>query len=116
MLGVLKAYLYKTLGRSLVGYEELRTILCELTAVINNRPLTYESPSPDTLSPLTPAHFRRGGPNATPTPQFPAVDQLRSDEIASADDLRRGLAARTIYFRSLRSRWYREYLTLLRSA
>lgn len=116
LVGVTKSCLYKTLGRSLVGFEELRTILCELTAVINNRPITYALSSPDAPQPLTPADFLRGGPNVAPLAQLVPVDRLRSDEVASADELRKGLATRTNYFRSLCARWYREYLPLLRSA
>ena len=37
--------------------ESLRTLLCEVEAIVNNRPLTVDSKNdPDSLSPLTPNH------------------------------------------------------------
>ncbi|XP_028966704.1 uncharacterized protein LOC114828094 [Galendromus occidentalis] len=62
VVGILKSTLVKTLGRSLIGYEEFRTILCELAGVINERPLTFVSTDPDAPAALTPAQFLRGGP------------------------------------------------------
>ncbi|XP_028969039.1 uncharacterized protein LOC100907922 [Galendromus occidentalis] len=115
LIGVLKSCLYKTLGRSLVGYEEFRTILCELAAVINKRPVTYVLSDPDSVEPLTPDNFLQGGPSFVPVAQAEPVDLLRSDEGYSAEQLRHGLLKRTTYFASLRSRWAREYLMLLRS-
>ena len=38
-----KTCLKKTIGRALVTYEELQTVLCEVEAVINSRPLAYIS-------------------------------------------------------------------------
>ena len=38
--------------------ESLRTLLCEVEAIVNNRPLTVDSKNdPDSLSPLTPNHL-----------------------------------------------------------
>ena len=38
-----KTCLKKVLGRSFVTIEELQTVLCEIEAVINSRPLAYLS-------------------------------------------------------------------------
>ena len=46
-----KELLVRVLGRSSVNYEELCTILCDVEAVLNDRPLTYVS---DDISDLTP--------------------------------------------------------------
>lgn len=62
MVGTIKTALHKTLGRSLVSYEELRTILTELPAVVNERPLTYPGQESDEPRPITPGDFLRGGP------------------------------------------------------
>ncbi|XP_043240715.1 uncharacterized protein LOC122391117 [Amphibalanus amphitrite] len=47
-----------------VDEETLRTLFCEVEAILNNRPLTYISTSSGNLEPLTPAHLlllRAGG-------------------------------------------------------
>ena len=61
-----KLSLRKTLGRSLLTYEELETVLCSIESVINNRPLTYVSED-DMDEPLTPYHLMFGR-NAIQTP------------------------------------------------
>ena len=61
-----KLSLRKTLGRSLLTYEELETVLCNIESVINNRPLTYVSED-DMDEPLTPYHLMFGR-NAIQTP------------------------------------------------
>ena len=37
--------------------EAFRTLLCEIEAIINSRPLTAVSSSPDDVNPLTPNHI-----------------------------------------------------------
>ncbi|XP_003740983.2 uncharacterized protein LOC100902829 [Galendromus occidentalis] len=115
-VGILKSALIKTLGRSLIGYEEFRTVLCELAAIINERPLTYVPNDANEPTAITSAHFLRGGFFHRGYAGLLQTDKLRSDELATADDLRRGLALRTTYFKSVSVRWFREYLSLLRSA
>ncbi|KFM75279.1 hypothetical protein X975_15682, partial [Stegodyphus mimosarum] len=52
-----KSLLLRVLGNSSVKYEELSTILCDVEAQINSRPLTYISDSSCDLVPLTPSMF-----------------------------------------------------------
>ena len=40
-----------------VDEETLRTLFCEIEAILNNRPLNYVSTSSGNLEPLTPAHL-----------------------------------------------------------
>ena len=54
-----KLSLKKTLGRSLLTYEQLETVLCKSEFVINSRPLTYVS-SDDLEETLTPFHLLFG--------------------------------------------------------
>lgn len=37
--------------------ESFRTLLCEVEAIVNSRPLTFSSSDPDDLTPLTPSHL-----------------------------------------------------------
>ncbi|XP_035228186.1 uncharacterized protein LOC118200343 [Stegodyphus dumicola] len=53
----IKEPLKKILGRALLTFEELSTILTELECVLNNRPLTYESNELGEPRPLTPSVF-----------------------------------------------------------
>ena len=52
-----KTCLQKVLGRSCLEHEELQTLICDVEAVINSRPLTYLHTESSEPSPLTPAHF-----------------------------------------------------------
>ena len=56
-----KSALRKTLGKRLVTRTQLETILQEIEACINSRPLTYVG---DTENPLTPSHFLIGRSSA----------------------------------------------------
>ena len=54
-----KRCLRKVVGRSRLYYDELITVVTEIEAVINSRPLTYLS-ADDLDEPLTPSHFLCG--------------------------------------------------------
>ena len=61
MVGITKRCLKKTIGRSTLTFEELRTIVVEIEGTINNRPLTYMYDDVEGVSqPLTPAHLIYG--------------------------------------------------------
>ena len=116
MVGVIKSALIKTLGRALVTFEEFRTILLELAAVINDRPITAVPAEADAPSALTPAQFLRGGPHDPALAAWLPVDRLLDDGKTTGGDLRKEYAKRSAYFRQLSVRWFREYLLQLRSA
>ena len=86
-------------------------MISELAAVVNDRPLTYASEDPNELTDAAHAvPLPRGAPRRPPLCTVMSLDK------ASPRSLRDDLLYRTIYFRSLASRWKREYLTQLRSA
>ena len=58
--GVTKNAVKKTFGKALVSYDELCTIIKEIQAVLNNRPLTHVSSDPKELTPITPNHLIYG--------------------------------------------------------
>ncbi|XP_003741472.2 LOW QUALITY PROTEIN: uncharacterized protein LOC100908636 [Galendromus occidentalis] len=109
MVGTVKGALKRTLGRSLLTFEELRTIIAEIAATVNNRPLTYVSGDPDEPTPLTPSHFLRGAPLRPPLCSITPLDEMNKNR------LRSDLLNRTTYYRALATRWRREYITQLRS-
>ena len=57
LVGSVKRCLKKTLGKASLNYIELNTILTEVEAVLNSRPLTYTYTDIEDGSPLTPSHF-----------------------------------------------------------
>ena len=60
LIGLTKTSLKKILGRRYVSMETLQTIVTEIEAVINDRPLTHVSSNIDDLEPLTPSHLLYG--------------------------------------------------------
>ena len=50
----------KTIGKAYLNMIELNTILIEVEAVLNSRPLTYPYVDINDASPLTPSHFLCG--------------------------------------------------------
>ena len=59
MVRTVKSCLRKSLGKSLVTYEQLETIMCKIESIINSRPLTYVSED-DMCELLTPFHLLFG--------------------------------------------------------
>ena len=45
----------KVLGRAIVSYNELNTLVVEIEATLNDRPLTYASSELDSITPISPS-------------------------------------------------------------
>lgn len=60
-----KTHLKKVIGDSTLTFEELTTLLTQIEACLNSRPLSYLSDNPDDPMPLTPGHFIIGEPLLT---------------------------------------------------
>ncbi|GFW23766.1 uncharacterized protein TNCV_2033091 [Trichonephila clavipes] len=56
-----KESLHKILGKALLSFEEMTTILTEIEVVLNRRPLSYVYEENDEPRPLTPIHFLNFG-------------------------------------------------------
>lgn len=55
-----KTHLTKILGNSTLTFEEMATLLSQIEACLNSRPIGQLNDHPDDLTPLTPAHFLVG--------------------------------------------------------
>lgn len=84
--------------------EGLHTLLCEVEATLNSRPITMTSDHPSDLEPLTPNHllYMKGKPNLPPGP------------FDKSDNYTRRRWKQVQYMADLFWRWWvKEYLPLL---
>ena len=109
MVQTVKRNLCKSLKNSQLNFEELTTVLVEVEAIINSRPLTYMS-SDDIEEALTPAHLILGKRLLT----LPDGKICLNEE----DDTPEILSKRAKYLRTLQThfwrKWQSEYLSELR--
>lgn len=96
-----KRSLKRVLGNQKVKFEVLHTVLHEIEASINKRPLTYVSDEQEDMKPLRPIDFFTGS----------CVESTTE----TADQLIKGFRQRTHFLSQLWSRWKNEYLIELRS-
>ncbi|XP_047996386.1 uncharacterized protein LOC125234220 [Leguminivora glycinivorella] len=99
-----KFHLKRTLGDTTPTFEELSTLLNQIEACLNSRPLSPLSDHPDDLEPLTPAHFLVGEPLVT----IPERDltQHKANSLSRWQNMQRMLQ---IFWR----KWQTEFLTRL---
>ena len=109
-----KTCLKKVLGRSLVTFSELSTLLKEIQAVLNDRPLTYINSDIHDLQPLTPSQLLFGY-NTTPLP-YPPYDASEPFDPTFGDknDILRAQTRRSALYHHFSSRFCEEYLSFLR--
>ncbi|XP_033229771.1 uncharacterized protein LOC117181320 [Belonocnema kinseyi] len=66
-----KFHLRRVIGDSTLTFEEMTTVLTQIEAFLNSRPLTAQSDVPTDIPALTPGHFLIGGPlNAVREPSL----------------------------------------------
>ncbi|XP_035204777.1 uncharacterized protein LOC118179723, partial [Stegodyphus dumicola] len=103
LVQMIKKLLRRVLGKALLSYEEMLTILCDAEANINSRPLTYESEDSTDLCALTPSMF---------------IQDVRTEGVPDLDSLDKiNLSKRWRYHQKLRvefrKRFRDEYLGML---
>ena len=105
MVQRVKVPLKKILGKSLLDVEELTTVLTEIEAQVNSRPLGYVSDDPNDYKVITPAHLLLG--RSLHSLPDPPKDGERDDGVIKKWRHRQRLA--THFW----SRWSKEYLVTL---
>lgn len=95
----LKHHLKRVVGDQKLSFEEFSTLLSQLEACLNSRPLCPLSEDPEDINALTPSHFLASGPTLT----------LCETEY----DLRTRWTHTQKIFQDIWKKWKSEYLTLL---
>ena len=111
LIGVMKTTIRKTLGRSMITYERMRTLVKEVQSVMNNRPLTYVSGNLDDTQPLTPSMLLYGhDTHSLPQHTVDSDPDFQSDH----SSLSRAEARRVKLYNHFVTRFRDEYLSSLR--
>lgn len=108
-----KSALRKVLGKTSLSAEELTTLLTEVEAVINSRPLTYTYTSAEEPSPICPAHFLIGT-SLLSIPGPGNEDDSYINQVTRETTISK-LRYRQKLLDHLWNRWRREYILELRS-
>jgi len=117
LVGLTKSPMKKTLGHAHITLTSLQTLVVEIEAHLNNRPLIYISSELNDRKHLTPSHLLYG--RKINTIPHPAVEQDEIDDEnytvnpPSHSNLSKKAKAQALIFKHLWNHWRREYLTSL---
>ena len=114
LIGLTKASLKKVLGRSYVSLLDLQTIIVEVEAILNDRPLTYVSPDLKDPEPLTPAHLLYGRRIVSVPHPIVEREEIDDPDYGSNVEVKGRARIMTVLLNRFWRRWRAEYLTLLR--
>ena len=105
----IKSPIKKVIGRSMLSYDEMSTLLTEVEAVINARPLTYVYDDQESVShPLTPSDLIYGRRiSRSPNSQYYKT-------VSTFNSLTRRLKHHRHLLGQVTCRWRSEFLTSLR--
>lgn len=110
LIRTVKNCLRKTLGKNCFSFEQLTTILSEVEAVVNSRPLTYLSSDAADKEVLTPSHFLCGR-------RIVALSQTNdSSTFVNRSETLRWWKHKQRNVNDFWKRWQKDYLLALRSA
>ena len=114
LIGVTKSCLMKQLYRQTLSDQELITLLAEVTARVNNRPLTYVNEEHSLLSSLTPSHLVCGRSIVT-MPPLETEDDLDPSYEIDQRVLHQRFSRLSKLLRKFEDNYEKEYLTALRA-
>lgn len=79
-VGSIKYHLKRTIKDQILTYEQLSTILIQIEAILNSRPIAPLSENPEDLETLTPGHFLVG--TALTAPVEPNLGNIRENRLS----------------------------------
>ncbi|XP_074032056.1 uncharacterized protein [Leptinotarsa decemlineata] len=101
-----KYHLKRVMGNASLNFEEFYTVLCQIEACLNSRPLYPISTDPNDLTPLTPAHFLIGESlTALPEPSLLNLKENRLSRFQRTQQI----------VQHFWSRWTKEYVSNLQT-
>jgi hypothetical protein len=101
---IVKFHLKRVLGNAILNFEEMYTVLCKISAVVNSRPLCSESDDVNDDRTITPGHFLIGRLlNSMPEID---VSEIPSNRLDRWQMLKK-------YQQQIRKSWYTDYLQCL---
>ncbi|GFW60030.1 integrase catalytic domain-containing protein [Trichonephila clavipes] len=113
LVKTIKDPLRKILGRELLTFEELSTILSEVEVIVNHRPLIYVENDPGEPEPLTPAPFLELGYGDS---KYPIHFIELIDATTAKESYKKRKTYRTLLLKQLWRRWKEQYLLQLKTA
>ena len=114
LIGVVKMSIKKVLHRALINLSEMQTLIKEVQAVVNDRPITFVSHDVNDPEPLTPSKLLYGyDVSALP---HPIVDpeELDDEDFNDQDQLSKVMKRRSLLFQHFVQRFKNEYFASLR--
>lgn len=99
-----KRHLVRCIGDSQLTYEEFTTLLCQIEACLNSRPIARLSDDPNDLVSLTPGHFLIGEPLITPPQEN--IQAVPTNRLCRWSMVQK-------YHQHIWKRWQQEYLHTL---
>lgn len=101
----MKHHLKRIVGTRILKHRQFRTLLCNIKAVLNSRPLTPLTDDPDDLQALTPGHFLGNGLLVV----SPPFNHMNDEDLEG----RKLWIERQKMLTHFWQRWQNEYLTTL---
>lgn len=99
-----KLHFYRIVGEELFTYEQFNTLIIEIEAILNSRPLTPLSSDPNDLTALSPCHFLIGD-SLYSSPESDLLD-VKSNRLSFWQHVQK-------VKQHFWSRWHKEYLQIL---
>ncbi|XP_026467480.1 uncharacterized protein LOC113371047 [Ctenocephalides felis] len=101
-----KAHLKRVLGNAILTFEDFYTVLTQIEAILNSRPISPLSSDPNDYDPLTPSHFLIGK-SLTSTPD-PSVLETLDNRLSRYQRLQK-------LVQHFWKRWHKEYVSELQA-